>query len=283
MVGIADAEAIKEQERVLPQHQAAITLLLDLLGDPKIDAASWLDLACGQGQMLVAAEHGLQPPARAKVRYSGCDLDAEYAREAERTASRLGFASYAVKVGELVPLAAILGDARKFNLITVTNAVHEIPARQLGALLVDCVCRLADGGHLYVSDMETIAPFELGAVPYRHEEITAIASALFESLGAKGYVPQVSRWPYRTRSAWTIQVQRRHLGVPDEDLIRLRDIAVTKTDEAVVRVLQAKRSGARKTLESLTRYGASTADEEADKMRLLFDFWALDRSLESFQ
>ena len=49
---IGDSSAVLEFARMLPQHQAAITLLSSLLQNPQVDKFYWLDLACGKGQII---------------------------------------------------------------------------------------------------------------------------------------------------------------------------------------------------------------------------------------
>jgi hypothetical protein len=93
MPAIADSDAFKDPGRVLPQHQAALTLLQGRLSAPSTKRLSWLDLACGRGQIIVSLDENLSPEARAKIEYSAYDLDHEFARETRKTAQRLGFAS----------------------------------------------------------------------------------------------------------------------------------------------------------------------------------------------
>jgi hypothetical protein len=45
-------------------------------------------------------------------------------------------------------------------------------------------------------------------------------------------------------------------------------------------LLNRKLGECRDSLETLTLYGAETAEEQEDKERLLFEFWAVSRALE---
>src|SRR3989442_14632438 len=101
MASIADSDAIKDRKRVLPQHQAALTILEGRLSAPKITQLSWLDLACGRGQIIVSLDENLSAKARAKIKFSAYDLNQEYARETSKAASQLGFSSLATFVGDL--------------------------------------------------------------------------------------------------------------------------------------------------------------------------------------
>ena len=101
MTTIADSDAFKDSGRVLPQHQAALTLLQARLSAPRVLRLSWLDLACGRGQIIVSLAENLSRDARAKVEYWAYDLDKEFARETRKAAERLGFASLETTIGDL--------------------------------------------------------------------------------------------------------------------------------------------------------------------------------------
>jgi hypothetical protein len=105
---------------VLPQHQAALTLLQGRLSAPRVIRLSWLDLACGRGQIIASLEKNLSSEARAKVLYWAYDLDQNFARETRRTAEYLGLASLQVTVGDLSEfdrLCWVLGSGHGKSLI----------------------------------------------------------------------------------------------------------------------------------------------------------------------
>jgi hypothetical protein len=64
MDALADSKAFRDNDRVLPQHQAALLLLQKMLADPKVLSVKWLDLACGRGQILIGINDGLPPRLR---------------------------------------------------------------------------------------------------------------------------------------------------------------------------------------------------------------------------
>jgi len=133
---ISNSSAFRNAERVLPQHQAALTLLQARLSTPGIQVLSWLDLACGRGQILVSLEDNLSAEARAKIDYWAFDLDQDYARETQKTAERLSFASLQSKVGDLSDFDQLLPTNARYDFITLTNTVHEIDPARLAGLLV---------------------------------------------------------------------------------------------------------------------------------------------------
>src|SRR5687767_15127788 len=135
---IGDSNAFRSNDRTLPQHQAALTLLQGLLADPKVTTIDWLDLACGRGQIICCLDENLSVQARRKLRYVGYDVREEYTKETAKTAASLGLNSHHVKVGVLEDFSKVYGE-RLFDFITLTNTVHEVGAAQLATVLVECV------------------------------------------------------------------------------------------------------------------------------------------------
>lgn len=280
MTTIADSSAFRDGERVLPQHQAALTLLQGRLSAPRVTRLSWLDLACGRGQIIVSLDKNLSREARAKVEYWAYDLDQDYARETRKTAERLGFASLQTTVGELSEFDHILPSGVLFDFITLTNTVHEIEPIRLATLLVSCLGRLTDMGTLFIYDMERIKPPELGALPWSRDDMRRIVLRMLDGLGASAYRPEVGLWNHRTCNGWNVQLERHHLGVSRDDAAQRIDAAVHATRDEVSQLLRRRLSECRASLETLTVCGAETAEEQDEKEWLLFEFWSLSRALE---
>ena len=283
MTTIADSSAFRDGERVLPQHQAAVTLLQDRLSAPATLRLSWLDLACGRGQIIVALDQSLSPTARAKIDFWAYDLDQDFARETTKTAERLGFASLNVKIGDLSDFDRILPADQLFDFITLTNTIHEVDPRGLASLLINCIVRLTDTGTLFIYDMERIKPPELGAVPWRRDDVRRIVRRMLDALGATGYHPETGLWAHKTCNSWNVQLQRQHLNVSRGEVAARAAKAMDKTRNEISDLVQTRLTECRAALENLTRYGAETAEEQEDKEHLLFEFWALHRSLEGRQ
>jgi SAM-dependent methyltransferase len=264
MTSIADSSAFKDPKRLLPQHQAALTLLQGRLSAPTVPGLSWLDLACGRGQIILSLDSNLSQEARCKIAFWAYDLDAQYARETRRAAEPLGFASLDVIVGELSDFDRILPSDPLFDFITFTNTVHEIEPVRLATLFATCLGRLTDTGTLFIYDMDRISPPELGAVPWNRDDMRHIVHRLLDGLGATAYRPEVGLWNHRTCNGWSVQIERRHLGVSRDEAANRMDAAIRVTGE----------------LETLTTCGAETAEEQSDQERLLQEFWALSRALE---
>jgi SAM-dependent methyltransferase len=274
---LADSTAFKDPDRILSQHQAAVTLLQARLSSPSTPHLSWLDLACGRGQIIVSLNENLSAEARAKIDYWAYDVDQNSALETQKTAQQLGFRSLQTKVGDLADFNEVLPPETLFDFITLTNTVHEIEPVHLSSLFVKCILRLADTGTFFIYDMERIHPPELGAVPWSRDDVARLLRPLLDGLGATDYHPEVGRWNHKTCKGWNVQLQRQDLGVSYADAIANAEAAIHATRTLVFELLQRRLSECRAALENLTKYGAETAEEEEDKARLLFEFWALSR------
>jgi len=277
---IADSSAFKDGERVLPQHQAALTLLQARLSAPRVSRLSWLDLACGRGQIISSLDRNLSKEARAKVEYWAYDLDQDFARETRRTAEHLGFATLEVTVGDLSAFDRILPSNTLFDFITLTNTVHEIDPTRLATLLITCLRRLTDTGTLFIYDMERIKPPELGALPWSRDDIRRIVLRMLDALGASAYRPEVGLWNHRTTDGWNVQLERNHVGVSRDDAAQRTEAVVKETRDEVSQLLRCRLDACRASLETLTMCGAETAEEQDEKERLLYEFWSLSRALE---
>lgn len=280
MKTIADSSAFKDGERLLPQHQAALTLLQSRLSAPQTSRLSWLDLACGRGQIICSLDSNLSSEAREKIAFWAYDLDQGYARETQRVAEQLGFASLQVTVGELSNFGRILPEGQLFDFITLTNAVHEIEPFSLASLLADCLVRLADTGTLFIYDMDRINPPELGALPWGRDDVRRVVQRMLDAFGASAYRPEVGLWNHRTCNGWNVQLEREHLGLSRDDVAKMTQKAIQETCNEVASLLRRRLSDCRASLEVLTIHGAATAEEQDEKAPLLYEFWALSRALE---
>jgi len=283
MDSIADSSAFRDDERMLPQHQAALTLLQGRLSDPSVRELLWLDLACGRGQILTGIGGGLSPAARSKIGYVGYDMSHRYTQETDRLASTLGFHAHDVKLGYLSDFPKLLSANTRFDFITLTNTIHEVRPAQVGSVLVEAVARLTSHGCLFVYDMEVIHPPELGAVPWTASEMTEILAALLSALGVARYEPAVGTWKHRTCDAWDVQIYREHLGISDAALGSNRVAALDAATQRIAALLEARLERCSQALDNLTKYGSETAEEQTEKERFLYEFWAVNRALEGTQ
>lgn len=278
MTTIADSDAVLAKDRVLPQHQAALTILQSRLADPRRGQVRWLDVACGRGQILASLKINLSDKARAKLVYLGFDGSSQFARQTRQLAESLALSHADTKVGDLADFEKLVPSTPKFDFITFTNSAHEVAPPSLAALLVDATLRLDTGGTLFVYDMESVTPNELGAIPWRRDEFRSIILTMLEALGCEGYEPEVGSWPHRTTSGWNAQIQREFMKEPH--LESKRADAIQATTGEFERIMRMKLESCRRALEELTQYGSETETEREDQTRLLFEFWGLSRALQ---
>src|SRR5687767_11834890 len=126
MASLADSDAALDMERLLAQHQAALTLLQGMLSDPACQELSWLDLACGKGQIIAHLSENLSPLERKKISLLGYDIENAYSKQAKKIAESMGLASFVFEVGALGRFWENGATAGPWRFITLTNTVHEI-------------------------------------------------------------------------------------------------------------------------------------------------------------
>jgi SAM-dependent methyltransferase len=253
-------------------------LLQSMVSDPKVQSIKWLDLACGQGQILMGLDDGFSVISKKKIEFTGYDLSDDYVKATEKLASSSGLRAYCGVVGDLADVDKLL-DTKQFDFITLTNTVHEIRPRKLAGILVDAILRLSPSGILFIYDMETIDPPELGAVPWSGSDLTEILRQILAAFKVEAYDPPVNHWQHRTRDAWSVQIHRNHL-VSNEAPASFRNSAQSAAATIITDLLKNKYTRCRAALEKLTKYGPETADEQTAKETLLSEFWALSRALE---
>jgi len=123
----------------------------------------------------------------------------------------------------------------------------------------------------------------LGAVPWSRDDIKRLVRCMLDALGATAYRPEVGLWNHRSCNGWNVQLERQHLGISPTDVVGRVDTATDATREEVSHLLEQRLVECRATLERLTQYGAETVEEQEDKERLLYEFWALSRAMEDRQ
>ena len=278
MNAIADSEAFFDPGRMLAQHQAALTLLQNMLSDPDKRVVKWLDLACGRGQIISHLQKNLSQNQRKKLAFYGYDIDNSNTRTAEKTVESMDLASHKFEIGELGQFWQIDTIAGPFDFITLTNTVHEIHPATFAEILIRCIERLDENGILFIYDMEKLPEQELGAVLWTATEIKKILSLLFRAIGSECDEPAVGTWTHRTCNGWNAQIQKSHLRLPGGFQDRINE-TVMNMSKRISKMLEEKLQTTQKALEALTKYGSETEEESANKEDLLFQFWAISRAL----
>jgi hypothetical protein len=173
----------------------------------------------------------------------------------------------------------VLDEKLRFDFISLTNTVHELTPQSIAQIMLDSVARLKPTGTLFVYDMERIEPPELGAIPWSRDEIRIILFELLDALGATHYRPEVSKWQHSRISGWNLQLDRHHIKLDDDALTTIAAEAVGVTGTKITELMRTRLGACTKALTALTEFDSETADEQADKIRLLHEFWAVTRAL----
>lgn len=280
MSTIADSDAYLDPSRILPQHQAALTLVQGMLDNPALKQLSWLDLGCGKGQIIINLEDNLSLESRAKICYHAFDLKDDYLLSTIRKAETLGFKICDGKIGNITDFPVLHPCEDKFEFISLTNTLHEFEPDFIPELFLQSMLRLTPEGVFFLYDMEYLPAFELGAVTWKLEEIQEIITFLLLNCGVNnGYVPRVGKWKHKSVTAWNFQIQKKYFGIVDNHIKDRLNEVIAMGKEKILEILTRKLKYCVESLNVLTKYGASTADEEKEKIRLLYDFWSLNRYL----
>lgn len=282
MGSLGDSNAIKEDQRQFAQHQAIITIIQGILPDPNLKNFRWLDLACGKGQIIMHLEDNIHHSLRSKIEYFGYDIKDDYLKIAEEKASTLELKSYDFEVGDISKFPNSYNLSRKFECITLTNAIHEISPNFLATLLFESFIRLNDDGFLFIYDMEEINPIELGAIPWKNLEFDEILSNFFCYMNVD-YCPSSGGWLHSSCRGWNIQLKRRFYDLDISEVINRRDEIINKTNNCIKNIIDKRYNTCKQALESLTKFGASTSEESDEIPKNLYQFWALSRAMEGFK
>lgn len=279
MVSIADSDAFLSSERMLVQHQSALTILQGMVTDPDITEIKWLDLASGRGQIIAQLERNLSEDERNKIHFQGYDVENAHTRQAARLSENLKLSNASFEIGELSTFHEHVSTQGPWDFLTLTNTIHEISPSSLSQIFVNCLMRLSERGCLFIYDMESLPSPELGAVLWTAPEIRSILTKIFEEFGCVKYRPAIGTWSHKTCDGWNVQVKRKHIDFP-EGYAKKNDHVIMMTTNHIETILKEKFSQIKGALESLTKFGAETSEESQAKEKLLFDYWAVSRALE---
>ena len=275
---IADSSAILDISRLLPQHQSAITFINTKLQNPSQRELSWLDLACGKGQIISQLSENIDIDNRRKIKYIGYDINPEYTRAAQKIARDLGFVSCGFLHGDMSSFAKIV-ESSDFDFVTFTNTVHELIPKVFANLLVDSLIKLSDCGELFIYDMESLQKSELGALSWSGGEIGQLLNNLLKVIGTN-YKIHPSVWRHSTCQGWTVVIQREHLHITNENLISKRSEIITCLNETFDELIDKRLEKCKKRLQAYQSDGVETAADEKLKESSLYEFWALHNAKE---
>jgi len=276
---IADSDAVHDSRRILPQHQSAITLLNGKLQNPGVGRISWLDLACGKGQIISHLSENLSDNQRNKLSYIGYDINVQHTRTAERMANTLQFLDYDFLHGDMSHFDNIIPPDSNFDFITCTNTAHELQPGAFASLFLSALRRLSPDGEFYLYDMESLIEPELGALPWRIADINTLLNSAFEELDTDFRVAPTG-WPHTTCKAWSVTIQRAYINKTDDNIQAAEDNISERLEQEIDRILQDRMTECNRLLETFCRFGVDTAEDAFARTAALYEFWALHRARE---
>lgn len=278
MPSISDSSAILEKKRLLPQHQAALTLIQEQIVKPNITSFSWLDLCCGKGQIIINLEDNFTENQRKKIEYHIQDINEEYLKVTLKSAENLKFKKVESYTTDLEKFHKNIPENPIFDFITLINAVHEISPFFHSELFVECLIRLTEKGRIYIYDMENLNSPELGAITWTREEIQEFINSLLEKITLEEYKPTVNRWNHASCDAWSIELHKEFL-INSAEIKKNKSSLIDIGNAKIQELLERKLFSCDKALESFTKYGTETKEDEEKRINMLFDFYSLTRIL----
>ncbi len=281
MAAINDSDAYLNKERLLAQHQAALSLLQGKLDQLGLTELSWLDLGCGKGQIIINLEYNIGEELRKKISYSAFDIKDEYLAITTKKAETLKFKQIIGKVGDISDFQKLFPEDVKYDFITLTNSIHEFSPILIPQILYEVIIRLSSSGLLFVYDMDSLPSLELGAITWTREEIHELLKEFTKNFGITEYCPTPGKWHHSSCYGWNVQIARNYIAVDNKTLVARKDGAIANTKRNIELILDRKLEDCKKTLESFTKYPAETEHEEKSKPKHLYDFWALNRIKEA--
>jgi len=276
---IADSDAIHDISRILPQHQSALTLLNSKLQNPAITSFSWLDLACGKGQIISQLEDNLSVNQRKKLRYTGYDINIEYTRTAEKLVESYGLEHHSFLHGDISTFNKVIDASDQYDFITCTNTAHELQPGAFADLFLHMLQRLTDQGELFIYDMENLLSPELGALPWKTAEINNLLMTIFEELDTK-FVAEPSAWNHSNCRGWSVTIQKEYVQISNEEIEEAKPELSKKIENQIDAILENRSNECNKVLESFCKYGAESAEDISTKESALYEYWALQRAKE---
>lgn len=277
-LALRDSDAVYNAQQIFSQHHAIVTIVQGRLDDPELKEFRWLDIACGQGQVLAQIDSNIGTRGRSKIHYFAFDIENKHLQHATHQAERAKVRCTA-QIGNSHDLAKFYPPDKPFDLITCTNAFHELPPQVLPSVLAEAVIRLADNGSLFLYDMENLKDAEFGSLTWQRFEIESICKAMCDAFEIPEYRPEPGQWKHKSVSAWNLHIQRRLLKVDGDHLKRRKDAAIAATAKCVKGLLERRMKETEQALESLTTTRTETPDDEKAKMEYLSEFWSLHRAM----
>ena len=154
--------------------------------EPELADLRWLDLCCGNGDVLEPFAGRIAPEDIPRVFYEGFDLEARFSLGCKRRLSSLGIRGDAWH-GGFSKLGERLGDDPKFSKIrcvSIINALHEVPSSEIATLLLNAIRLCASNGFVFISDIEALdhASPEPWSMPWGRQDAQKLMDVITQAL-----------------------------------------------------------------------------------------------------
>ncbi|MEI2397017.1 class I SAM-dependent methyltransferase [Paenibacillus phytohabitans] len=274
-MAIGDSSAVYSEKRVFSQHQSALTLLQHQFSKVLNDNYLWLDLAAGKGQIISSLEDIINPSIMPKIVYHAFDANQIFLDVAMVKASKIDLKADRF-IGQMENFPRLVDETPQYNFVSLINVVHEIGPYLFAEVLFEALIRLKEDGVIYVYDMEAIDPLEVGALPLNQLEVLKILETFYSSLGTS-LTPNVSKWQHSTTTSWNFTISIKDLNVSRDSLKENKDQIISSTRQFIQVLIEEKFTRCIRQLDLYTKHQTELVGDDASKIRLLYEFWALNR------
>lgn len=275
---IADSDSIGI-EKILVPHSTAISILSYLLSNFEKKEFKWLDLACGKGQILIQLGDNLDGNYRNILNITLVDIDNNALREATKIADDLELKNYSQEVYYLNEYCTQKLKEEEFDFITLINSIHEIKPKEIATVLIKSIIGLKENGFFYLFDQEILPDkeLELGAITWTSFEIVQMFNEFFKQCNFD-YSITSNKWNHSKNTSWSVQINRNKINIDNKTLLD----SIPKMENIIKGMLESKIDIVKKALLSTTNNGEKTELEDGNKIRNLYDFWAMNLALEDY-
>jgi SAM-dependent methyltransferase len=235
--------------RVTNEHREVCAFLLKTLLDtaPSGDPVVWVDLGCGEGDVLAVIRAGIPDDLRRRMWYVGCDASDVTRARAQVASSGLDGRSQCIE-GDLTSettFRSIVQATGDVSMVTLTNVIHEIrPPSALPSVLARALLLLKPDGYLVAYDMERLSAGDIWdeteAVTWAFDEIEGMVQMFCRALGVTDG-STVVHWKHHSTTGWTL-LMRGSVLHGGTGVGSWPERAVVAAEQAVVSAVRDKRT-----------------------------------------
>ena len=278
MSRVHDGEAVRES-RMLSSHRTALGVLRHRVLARCASEITWLDIGCGNGQVLHGIEGVVGASCVRNIHYVGCDGCARYCEEAERFAREQGLHEPVIHWLRIETLWEHLQGMRA-DFVSIINVTHELDPPTLAATLCDALCCVSDTGLLHVHDVRFLDRPELGSVCWDTSEVETVLDPLLTLFEWGEVERRVQQWGAEEAPDWSLNLDRALLLIDQDELVERRDEIVGNVRRAVEEALPQKRSVHDRALRAFLEEPAVTEKDRQVAAQAVYEHWTIGTWLE---